>query len=129
MPGDVSSRLAVLESEHEGIAARVEDYHERLGELEQLAAGMNATLNAVNEKVDRILALDERLRKVENWQSNQDGRALIIGGVILFLNAIVTGVIVKSLARDTAPPAPRIAPLDYDSMPINRDGSPKWPTR
>lgn len=125
---DVPSRLAVLESEHKGIASRVEDYHARLGELEQLAAGMNSTINSINEKVDRILALDERLRKVENWQSNQSGRFFILGFVWLSINAIITGVIVKALT--TAPtPQPRIAPLDYNSLPIDRDGSPKWPTR
>lgn len=124
---DVSSRLVALETNEGHLEKRVDDYHERLGTLEQLAAGMNSTINAINEKVDRILALDDRLRSVENWQSNQNGRFLILGIVWLSINAIVTGVIVKVLSTER-PPA-RIAPLDYNGLPVDRDGSPKWPVR
>ena len=126
MPGDVSSRLAVLESEHEGIAARVEDYHKRLGTVEELSIRMDQKLDAVLEKLATVSKVEERLDKLEHWRTSLEGKWVVVAivGAAFISGLTIVGTKLLDRALD-APPRQHIAPLDYDSMPINRDGTPK----
>ena len=82
-----------------------------------------------NKRLDAIEKVENRLDKLEHWRTRLEGSWIVLAVVGAALVSGLTVVATHLLDRALAAPAPRIAPVDYNSLPVDRDGAPRWPVR
>lgn len=133
---DVTTRVAVLESTVATLQVDQKDDHDELRELREGLLSINGKLDAIRQAMDDATrrAVDSdpetRIRALEDWRTGLRAQAVLLVFVASIFSAVLTAVAVKWITGAVLPaPQPRVAPLDYNTMPIDRDGAPKWPVR
>lgn len=134
MSDTIEARVASLESTVGTLKVDQKEDHDELRELREGLLGINFKLDAIRKAVDDAMrsAADNdpeaRLRALEDWRTTVVAKLGVILAIAAIVSSIGTALAIKWLSGASVPPA-RIAPLDYNGLPVDRDGSPKWPVR
>lgn len=126
----VAGELAQLRSWAATMAKDLEEYHKRLGELEDGRHEMVSGLKSINDKLDGLLELDKRLRLIELANATSDGKKSMIALAVVGL-ASLAGSIGGALGLEwlkqvvlNPPPQrdqPRQEMRDLPMMPMRRE--------
>lgn len=130
-PSEMTARVAVMESQVQGMQGDLDDHHERLRTHGEVFVAINGKLDAITEKLGKLAGNEERLRALEDWRTGLAGKMAVIAVLASFLAAILTALAIKVIDKAVLPSSPpaAVSPLSPADMPIDSRGWPKYPMR